>query len=393
LKFNKIFFYTVFLAWAGLIIWNLAQPKKVFSENENRYLAEMPEFSFDKLVDGEYMDGIDAYVSDQFVLREQWIHMKTMLERAIFKQDVHSVYLAKDGYLIERHDYDDVPEKQAEENREHVAEFVKKYAEKYAEKHTEKYAGKYGKKTGIGSIKVMLVPTASEILADKLPPFATGYDQGAYMDRVSASLPEHSFLDLRDTFWMHRDEYIYYRTDHHWTTAGAYEAYVQWAEEAGIKPFGKEKFEIDLASDRFYGTIHAKLRVDVKPDDIYLYHVKEDMGYQQIYNLTDRSDSLCDYEKLEGKDKYAVFMGGNHGIVEIRTNQNNGRRLLVVKDSFANSFVPFAANHFEKTFMVDLRYYHAGIEALIEENEITDILVLYSTIGFAKDINIGKILK
>lgn len=377
LTYNKVFFYIVLFVWSGFIIWNLVTPPKVFSENENRYLAEIPKFSYDKLMNGDYMKGIEEYINDQFVIRDQWIYMKTLMERGLLKQDINSVYFATNGNLIEKHSNNSVSQALAEENREYIKGFVEKYI------------------TTLGNdrVKVMLVPTASEILTDKLPPYATGYNQSSYMEQVSKSIAKDTFLDIRDTFKKHKDEYIYYRTDHHWTTLGAYYAYEQWAKDVGFEPLSREKFDITLASDQFYGTIYSKVNIKVRPDEIYLYQIKEDLGYQLQYNMADMTDSLYDYKKLEGKDKYSVFMSGNNAIVEVQTNYKNGRRLLVIKDSFAHSFVPFAVNHFEKTLMIDLRYYNGGIETFIEENEITDILALYNTIGFVNDINIGKLLK
>lgn len=372
-----MFFYLFGLLWAGFIIWNLATPSKAFSENENRYLAEIPQFTYEKLINGEYMNGMDEYINDQFVVRDRWISIKTMVERALLKQDINSVYFAKDDYLIEKHGNEEVSEEQAGKNMERLIEFVKKYTEKL----------------GNDRVNVMLVPTASEILKDKLPPFATGFNQNAYMDKVIDSIPQGTFIDVRDMFMKHKEEYIYYRTDHHWTALGAYYAYEKWAKDAGLTPLSKEEFDITLGSDDFYGTLHSKVNTNVKPDDIYLYQIKEDMDYRLLYNLTDKKNTLYDLSKLEGKDKYSVYMGGNNAVVEVETNNNNGRRLLVIKDSFAHSFVPFAVNHFEKTYMIDFRYFNGGIEGYMEENEITDVLVLYNTMGFIKDKNSAKFLK
>lgn len=377
LTFNKIFFCIFALLWSGLIICNLAKPEKRFSENENRFLAELPKYTNEKLLNGEFMNGLDEYINDQFVFRDHWISLKTMAERAMLKPDINSVYFAKDDYLIEKHDKSDVSEEQAEKNKERLIEFVKKYVEKLGEDH----------------VNVMLVPTASEILKDKLPPFATGYDQDAYINEVIEALPEGTFIDIRNNFNQHKDEYIYYRTDHHWTALGAFYAYEQWAREAGFTPLSKEQFDITLGSDQFYGTLHSKVNVNVKPDEIYLYQIKKDMNYQLLYNLKDQTDSLYDLSKLEGKDKYSVYMGGNNALVEIKTNNMNGRRLLVIKDSYAHSFVPFAVNHYEETYMIDFRYFNVGVEQFVEENKITDILVLYNTMNFVQDKNSINFLK
>lgn len=377
LTYNKIFFCIFALLWSGLIICNLAKPEKRFSENENRFLAELPKYTNEKLLNGEFMNGLDEYINDQFVFRDHWISLKTMAERAMLKPDINSVYFAKDDYLIEKHDKSDVSEEQAEKNKERLIEFVKKYVEKLGEDH----------------VNVMLVPTASEILKDKLPPFATGYDQDAYINEVIEALPEGTFIDIRNNFNQHKDEYIYYRTDHHWTALGAFYAYEQWAREAGFTPLSKEQFDITLGSDQFYGTLHSKVNVNVKPDEIYLYQIKKDMNYQLLYNLKDQTDSLYDLSKLEGKDKYSVYMGGNNALVEIKTNNMNGRRLLVIKDSYAHSFVPFAVNHYEETYMIDFRYFNVGVEQFVEENKITDILVLYNTMNFVQDKNSINFLK
>lgn len=118
------------------------------------------------------------------------------------------------------------------------------------------------------------------------------------------------------------------------------------------------------------------------------------MTYTLTYDRSDDvRDSLYDYAKLEGKDKYAVYLGGNYGEVDIRTNLTNGKTLLVIKDSFAHSFVPLAVNHYERVLMVDLRYFNMPIEAYVEENGVTDVLVLYNLANLATDKNLGKIVR
>ncbi len=378
LTFNKIFFSIFTFVWSGFILWNLATPQKVFSDNENRYLAEMPKFTIDKFVSGEYMKGIDDYINDQFIIRDQWIGMKVILERAILKQEINSVYFAKDDYLIEKHNNSEVSKEQADKNRDYLAEFIQNYASKLGEEN----------------VRVMLIPTASEVLTDKLPSFAAGigYNQYSYMDNLALSIPKDTFIDVRKVLMKHKDEYIYYRTDHHWTSLGAYYAYEQWAISVGFDPLDKEQFNITLVSDEFYGTIHSKVNTNVKPDKIYLYEIKEDKKYKLTYNMVEQTDTLYDLKKLEGKDKYSVYMGGNNALVEIQTNNESGRKLLVIKDSYAHSFVPFAVNHFETSYMIDLRYYNGNIDELIEQNGITDVLVLYNVMGFVEDINIRKLL-
>ncbi len=369
MSLNKVFFWMLFPVWVVLVLWNFATPDKGFSQNENRVLAEMPEFSVEDLLDGDYARGIDTYVSDQFVFRDGWIAIKTVAEKALLKTDGNNVFYGKDGYLIEKHDDAAVNPEIAQGNLDNLKCFI------------DLSVGKLG----IDRVNVMFVPTASEVLKDKLPLFATGYDQTAYNNLAKDTLPEGTYLDVKDTLINHKDEYIYYRTDHHWTTLGAYYAYVEWAKDAGFTPLSQEEFDIELASDEFLGTLHSKVNLKMKPDEMYLYKIKKDMDFKVTINLVEETDSLYDYTALEGKDKYSVYMSGNNSLVEVKTNNTNGRKLLVIKDSYSHCFVPFALNHFEETHLVDFRYYNSSIKEYMEQEGITDVLVLYNTMNFVKE--------
>ena len=377
-KSHLLFFSVLVFLWAGLVLWNLLTPVKVFSANENRYLAKLPEFTLEDFVSGDYMKNMNDFIDDQFVLRDQWIGVKVSLERALLKSEIHSVFFAKDDYLIEHHKESDVNKDLAEKNKATLKAFVERYSVLLSEDR----------------MKVMLVPTASEIIKDKLPLFAAGigYNQFAYLDEMKEELGEKVFLDIRETLRSHQEEYIYYRTDHHWTSLGAYYAYVQWALEMGMVPYAETEFQKIMATDAFLGTLHSRVNTKVKPDEIYLYNMKNPMDYRITYNMETTGTSLYDESKLKGKDKYSVFMGGNNSLVEVETKNHTGRKLLVIKDSFAHSFVPFAANHYDTTYMVDLRYYNGKLSDLMEEKGITDVLVLYNVMGFVKDVDVEKLL-
>ncbi len=374
---QKIHIFVFLFLIFSITIVGLLVPVKAFSENENRYLATKPEFTWDSLIAGKYTAHYEDYIIDQFVLRDKWISLKTLSERLLLKQDINSVYFGKDGYLIEKHPVDKVDTEVEERNYNRLIEFVNKYKDVLGE----------------DKVKVMLVPTASSILKDKLPMFATGYNQDAFINRVISELSKGDVVDVRDTLNKHNNEYIYYKTDHHWTSLGAYYAYAQWAMEIGGKSLSMEDFNKILASDKFYGTLHSKVNVDIEADSIYLYEIKKDMDYSLRFDGVKESNTLYDLSYLETKDKYSVFLSGNHGLVEINTNNKNGKKLLVIKDSFAHSFVPFAVNHYETTHMVDLRYFNMGIKDYIEKNEITDVLVLYNVMNYVTDKNTNKLLK
>lgn len=376
---HLVFFSVLVALWAGLVVSNLLTPVKVFSENENRYLAELPVFSFEDFVSGKYMQDMDEYINDQFILRNQWIGMKVSLERALLKKEIHSVLFARDNYLIEHHKASDVKEELKNKNTELLRKFMEHY----------------GEILGKDRVRAMLIPTASEILKDKLPLFTagTGFDQMAYLDEVEKNLGEEVFLEVSEILQKHNEEYIYYRTDHHWTSLGAYYAYQEWAQSMGFAPDEESDFSIWEATDSFYGTLHSKVNTKVQADQIHLYHLKNPMKYQITYNMATKGTSLYDESKLKGKDKYSVFLGGNNALVEVETENNVGRNLLVVKDSFAHSLVPFLVNHYDNTVMVDLRYYNGDLSALMAEKSITDVLLCYNVMGFLKDINMDSLMK
>ena len=246
----------------------------------------------------------------------------------------------------------------------------------------------------------MMVPSASQILTDKLPRFAAPYDQEIIIRNMEEKLLEEGagkemMVPVLNWLDSHNEEDIFYRTDHHWTAKGAYYGYQAWAQSMGMEPWGKDKFTVETVSEDFLGTVYSKVNVTTRPDSIQLFLPKEEQEYQVTYDgLPKVYDSLYSLKALEGKDQYAVYLDGNHGLTVIQNQslQNEGRKLLIVKDSFAHSFAPFAANHFETVYMVDLRYFNAGIEGFLKENGVTDFLILYQIPGFSTETTVSKLL-
>lgn len=368
----------IILFAAALAVFSLAgflTEPKTFSETENRFLEEKPEFTIESLLNGQYTKDYEAFVTDQFVLRDQWIRLKTVAERLLLKQDINGVYFCKDHYLMEKKDAAVFESKQAKKNIEALISMGKEKKEKFSPEH----------------MQVVLAPTASQVLYDKLPPFSAPYDQTKVTGPIIKAIGEAYVVDAKDVLLPRKEEYIYYRTDHHWTSLGAYYTYCEWAERMGFVPFGKKEFDIEMAEDAFYGTLASKVNVSLKPDEIFLWE-KKDASYTLAYDMSDDiRHTLYDRDALAKRDKYKVFLGGNYGLVQIDTSLKNNRRLLVIKDSFGNSFVPFACNHFETSYVADLRYLNINIDAFMEEMKITDLLVLYNTVNLCQDKNVWKV--
>lgn len=185
----------------------------------------------------------------------------------------------------------------------------------------------------------------------------------------------------------------YYRTDHHWTSFGAFTGYQAWAASLGLDSFKPSDFQQETVSDHFLGTIHSKLNIPVQADSIVLYRPKKEPVWSVYYDGSDSPvPSLYSMEALNTRDQYRVFLDGNHGWTKIKNHsQADGSKLLIIKDSYAHCFAPFAALHFEETHMIDLRYYNGKISNFIKEQGITDVLVLYQIPGFLKDRNVSKL--
>lgn len=377
-KLNTYVTVAVFLIFIFVFtVASMIKPDRTFSPSENRYLAQCPKLSVKELFEGTFSKDYEEYITDQFVGRDSWISIKTIAELALSKKDINGVYIGKDDYLIEMHD--DINEEKAYSNADRMLAFLNKEAEVL----------------GSGHVSMMIVPTAVEVLSNKLPAFAQSFDQTGYIDYMKQNM-DGTFVDVRDTLKAHADEDIYYRTDHHWTTYGAYLAYKEWADSLAIDPYEQEDFDINLVADDFLGTIYSKVNYAGREDSIYLYQVKDDISYALDFNMgMETSDSLYAMEHLETKDKYSVFLNGNNSVVTIDTTggRQDGKTLLIIKDSYAHCFIPFVANHYERTVVIDLRYLKMPISQVLETYEVTDILVLYNAIHFAEDTNMSLIEK
>lgn len=205
--------------------------------------------------------------------------------------------------------------------------------------------------------------------------------------------PEISFIDIHDSLKDHLDEYIYFKTDHHWTQRGAYYAYLIAGKLMRFSAININDFDIETVSDSFYGTLYSKSGIRfVKPDCIEIFKPDTETDIKVEYiDTNETSNSLYETDHLNTKDKYSVFLDGNHALVKISTNLNTGKKLLVLKDSYAHSFVPLLTNHYDKIHMIDLRYFNMNITEYIEQNGLNEVLFLYNTISFNEDGTIAKL--
>jgi len=360
-----VFLSTMFLS-------NIIKVDLEFSESENRRLQQAPKFTLNALAKGEFTRDFERYITDQIPLRDFWVKVKATSEMIVGKRDNNGVYLGKDGYLLQKFD------KPVEEKYQKNIEAINTFALNNSDLQ----------------IYLMMVPNSVKVLEQKLPLFADPYNQRDYIDKAREYLKDNiQFIDIIDALLSHKDEYIYYRTDHHWTTKGAYYAYQKFMKDIGIVPYDEKAFDHILVTDEFYGSLYSKSGFrHIKPDSIELYMPKTDKECKVYsYDQNESKSSLYELANVEKKDKYTVFLGGNHSLMKIETEGNENKRLLIVKDSFANSFIPFLTNHYGEIYVVDLRYYNDSLKELIKSKDIDDVLILYSVNNFVEDDSIKYI--
>lgn len=352
-----------------------------FSENENRYLAETPEFSWEKVLEGEFQEDLESYLNDQILGRDFWITAKTSIQKLVGDSDIGGAYVGKDGYDFEKITPESVDEELFKKN----TDAVRKYLD-------------YCKSAGVDEkqISFLLVPTSGLVMEDKLPANARLFSQREYLKEAEEIIGKSYFIDVTEELTeAAREEQVYYRTDHHWTSLGALLAYEKWCNSTGVSFAGREAYEKKIVTDSFRGSLYSKiLDYDSAYDSIWIYSKEEQSPDYEIIMDGEETESFYIESKLEEKDKYTYFFGGNYGETIIHNNSNrNGRKLLVIKDSFANCFVPLAAEDFEEIYMIDLRYYKGDMAAYVKEQQVTDVLVLYNISNFVTDKNIYTLEK
>ena len=224
-------------------------------------------------------------------------------------------------------------------------------------------------------------------LPGKAAPRRAQMDEEARINEAAHVVQGGHFINVLPALYDHKDEYLYYRTDHHWTTLGAYYAYEAFCKELGLTPFDRSTHTVETAED-FYGTHYSKARTwNAEPDTITWYDLQNKLT---IWNVTgpgqptDGTETgLYDTAKLDVYDKYAMFLHGNNGLSRVEGDGTG--KILVIKDSYANSFVPYLTANYGAIDVVDFRNYNYGLDQLIADNDYDAILVLYSYSSFTSD--------
>ncbi len=368
-KSLKIFGLVFIVLIIMVMLINVIVRDRTFSEEENRILESKPKFSISSYFSGRFQKSAERYSDDQFFGRNFFIRIKTAFELAMGKNNSNNVFSGKDHYLLEDVAVPDV--KSLEKNCAALASFRESYADL--------------------SMSFLLAPTSVNINSDHLPVFAVTADQNKYMDDFYKKISDIGYktIEIREEFKSKKDDaQLYYRTDHHWTSTGAFIAYDVLKKELDYSD--TVEYEPLVVKNDFRGTLASKSGfVNGLCDEVTIYLPKDPAAYiNSVIYYSDTKEKTTEFYKLDNlnkKDTYTVFGGSNHPIYTIDTPVSSKKQLLLIKDSYANSLIPFLSQNYRKIVVVDPRYFYENIDDIIKSNGITDVLFVYNANTFFTD--------
>ena len=371
IHYPVLILFSVF--FVGMFLLDCVTPDRTVSELENTTLTQRPKVTAQILSSAglnRFFNDYTQYTKDQIPGRDAWISLQSFVETALLqKTQSGGILLGDKGQMFDRtYGLVSSEERTLPRNIAAVASLAARCP---------------------GKVYVMVAPAASSIYPERVPAHAPLLQEESYLSQIQAAVEQAGgvYLPLKDALSAHKDEYIYYRTDHHWTTQGAYYAYSELCSALGIEPFDRAAHTAVDVPD-FYGTFYSRARTwNAQPDTLTYYDLDNPLT---IYTVTGpgmptegQTTGLYDLDKLDVYDKYAAFLHGNNGLSRVEGDGEG--RILVIKDSYANSFVPFLTANYAQIDVVDLRNYNYGLDGLIAENGYDQILVLYSFDSFKSD--------
>lgn len=410
LKIAVSFFMTVIISTICLIM----PLRPTVSETEKRELAKFPEFSFSAFFSGDYFSDISLWFSDTVPFRDSLMDMNSTLRRLMgtsgslrgFNEGAagDEIPVAPEDSLSEGETLEEAepetlpenvtypPDKEDVKNVEKLGSIVvcdnagfeyynfsKETADNYA-KTLNTAAARYGEGRNIFA---SIAPTSADItMNEKERAKLSVSDQKEAINYIfSATSSDVRAFNCFENIKQHRDEYVYFRTDHHWTALAAYYAYEVFCQEKGITPLALSDYEI-WSFEGFLGTFYADSgSSDMKatPDRVDAY--KPPCNYKMT--VTDKSGStyemplLYDETDASASNKYSTFISGDNPFSEItNTDKTEGESCVVIKESFGNAFVPFLVYHYKTVYVIDYRYYRGSLGSFLEQYDVNDIIFL-----------------
>ena len=367
--------FTVFIG--GVLVISALLPKEEFSEMENRFLQKPPELSIETVKNGKFMENAEKYVSDHIAGRDLWVAAKAWGERLSGKQENNGVYFGKQDTLLNRVDtpaWEDTPAQAGVSAKQGLLTRLG---------FVDTLAGNVSVPVYLG-----IIPSSSAIWADRLPAGAPTADEFSLIDQMYFQSGA-STIDMAGALAAHSGEDIYYRTDHHWTSLGAFYGANAIFEAMSLDPLDLDDYQKTTVTDQFFGTTFSTSGVRwVAPDSIDTYVSGEGLKVTSWFGSEPSEGSLYVDSFLEVKDKYSYFLGGRQPLCVIENPQVDGPKVLVIRDSYSDSLAPFLTERFSEVHLFDPRNNLSSVKDYVADNGIDSVLVLYSFSNFATDQNL-----
>ena len=351
-KYLPTFLFVGFI-FTMMVLW-LVLPKDSYSPQEKRTLAAFPECNTETLTDGTFQKSLDTWLSDHMPARSFFVGLNADYDLLSGRNGAKGIYLGQDNYLFPK------PVQDGEtllKNAGYIQEFA----------------------DDLDNIPVYMtvVPSSGAVNSDKLPAVHETYRDAEWITAFREKLGKNvRFVDVQQDFAKAAAKrQLYYKTDHHWTSYGAFECYRLLGAAMGYTPLAERDFDKEKVKG-FYGTSYAKAALwFLPPDTVELWSNHQQPDDAVTVAIHDGQDnktgsSYFFREQLKNDDKYPVFLDGNHSLVRITNTAAEGGTLIVIKDSYAHTLVPFLSQHYRNIVMVDLRYYKKEVSALVDRKSV-----------------------
>lgn len=339
-----------------------------FSNYENRSLALKPNFYYSSFISGRFFKNYERYINDQFLLRNTWINIKSSSELALGKKENNGIIYGDNNFLFDK--FDTINKNNLNKNISLLKNFIS-------------YTN--------ANFNLMLIPESFSIYKEYLPYGVNLIDEINYIEKINdyfSELNNVSIINIINTFIENKDEYIYYKTDHHWTSYGAYLAYKEFCALNNLTSVNINDLTENKVNE-FLGTYFSKSKKFNSEKDYIIWY---DIPNIDIKIDNSIKTSLNDNSKWSSSDKYSAFTWGNNGVTYIKNkNIDDDSKLLIIKDSYANSFIQFIVNNYNEIYIVDLRSFVGSFNEFFNNNNFDNILIMYSFKNLVEDVNISRI--
>ncbi|MFR2264668.1 MAG: DHHW family protein [Clostridium sp.] len=377
MKKNILKKYPTFFVFSILVILftviDIINSPNEFSELENRKLSQMPILSLKSYIDTSFSSDYEKYINDQFFLRDNWIDLKSRIEYLLGKRENNDIIFGRENYLFKK--FTTFNDEMLENNLNSIITFTNNYNKE---------------------VDFFIIPNSYAVYDELTPRYLPLVDQLSLINSINSYLSLKSndhinTINVAEELLKNKDDYIYYKTDHHWTSYGAYLAYLTYMDYLGLEIVDINNLE-KITINNFLGTYYNRSKYFKADSDFITYynilglHIEID-GKEQL--------SLMDLDKFKGSDKYSAFLWGNNGLTKV-INENiseerKGSSILIFKDSYANSFIQFLSYNYEIIDIIDLRYFKESIRNFMKDKDYNEILIMYSFNNLSSDINIRRL--